>query len=55
MHAVPTNAELKMQRALEVFNASEHARTVAGVARSLGRPPSCVRPVADRPSVVPSP
>jgi hypothetical protein len=52
VRAVPTNAELKMQRALEVFNASEHVRTVGGVARSLGAPAVAVRPLADRPSVV---
>jgi hypothetical protein len=52
VRAVPTNADLKMQRALEVFNASEHVRTVAGVARSLGAPEVAVRPLADRPSVV---
>lgn len=44
VHAVPSNEELKMSRALEVFNASEHPRTVAGVARSLGTPLVCVRP-----------
>jgi hypothetical protein len=52
VRAVPTNAELKMQRALEVFNASSHVRTVGGVARSLGAPAVCVRPLAERPSVV---
>jgi hypothetical protein len=49
---VPTNAELKMQRALEIFNASDFTRTVGGVARSLGAPGVCVRPLTDRPSVV---
>jgi len=52
VRAVPTNADLKMQRALEVFNASDHTRTVGGVARSLGPPAVCVRPRTDRPSVV---
>ena len=52
VRAVPTNADLKMQRALEVFNASDHTRTVGGVARSLGAPSVCVRPRTDRPSVV---
>jgi hypothetical protein len=52
VRAVPTNADLKMQRALEVFNASDHTRTVGGVARSLGAPAVCVRPLTDRPSVV---
>ena len=41
-----------MQRALEVFNASDHVRTVGGVARSLGPPAVAVRPLPDRPSVV---
>ncbi len=52
VRAVPTNAELKMERALDVFNDSEHRRTVAGVARTLGPPAVAVRPLADRPSVV---
>src|SRR5215210_4511576 len=52
VRAVPTNADLKMERALEVFNASEHVRTVGGVARSLGPPAVSVRPLAERPSVV---
>ncbi len=38
VHAVPTNADLKMQRALDVFNKSPHPRRVSGVARSLGTP-----------------
>jgi hypothetical protein len=52
VRAVPTNADLKMQRAVELFNASDHRRTVGGVARSLGAPAVCVRPRTDRPSVV---
>jgi hypothetical protein len=52
VHAVPTNAELKMARAIEVFNASEHPRTVAGVARSLGAPLVAVRPSPTEGSVV---
>jgi hypothetical protein len=52
VRAVPTNADLKMERALDVFNASEHVRTVGGVARSLGPPAVSVRPLPDRPSVV---
>ena len=52
VRAVPTNAEMKMRRALEVFNGSDHTRTVGGVARSLGPPAVCVRPLEDRPSVV---
>jgi hypothetical protein len=52
VRAVPSNADQKMQRALDVFNASEHVRTVGGVARSLGAPEVCVRPLEARPSVV---
>jgi hypothetical protein len=52
VRAVPTNADLKMQRALEVFNVSNHVRTVGGVARSLGAPQVCVRTLPGRPSVV---
>ncbi len=52
VHGIPTNAELKMARALELFNASEHPRTVAGVARSLGTPLIAVRPSETEGSVV---
>jgi hypothetical protein len=52
VHAIPTNAELKMARALDLFNASAHPRTVAGVARSLGSPIVAVRPSPTEGSVV---
>jgi hypothetical protein len=52
VHAVPTNAELKMERAIEVFNESPHPRTVAGVSRSLGAPEIAVRTSEVEPSVV---
>jgi predicted Fe-S protein YdhL (DUF1289 family) len=38
VRAVPTTAEVKVQRALELFNLSGHQRTVAGLARTLGPP-----------------
>jgi len=38
VRAVPTTAEVKVQRALELFNGSSHQRTVAGLARTLGKP-----------------
>jgi predicted Fe-S protein YdhL (DUF1289 family) len=38
VRAVPTTAEVKVERALELFNGSGHQRTVAGLARTLGRP-----------------
>jgi hypothetical protein len=43
VHAVPTNGEMKAARAVDLFNASDHPRTVAGVARSLGAPGVTVR------------
>jgi hypothetical protein len=52
VHAIPTNADLKMARALDLFNASAHPRTVAGVARSLGAPIVAVRPSPTEGSVV---
>lgn len=52
VRGVPTNAELKVARAIEVFNTSAHPRTVAGVARSLGAPIVSARPSATEGSVV---
>ncbi len=50
--AVPTNAERKIVRALEVFNVGVHTRTVSGVARSLGKPIVSARPSVTEGSVV---
>ncbi len=52
VHAVPTSDEHKVASAVEHFNGSEHRRTVAGVARSLGAPEVSVRAIAGRPAVV---
>jgi hypothetical protein len=52
VHAVPTNADMKMARALDLFNSSAHPRTVAGVARSLGAPIVAARPSLTEGSVV---
>jgi hypothetical protein len=52
VRAVPTSAEHRIAFAIEAFNGSEHPRTVAGVARSLGLPSVSVRPVLGHPSVV---
>jgi hypothetical protein len=38
VRAVPTNAQLKIDRALDLFNDSDHRRTVAGIIRALGTP-----------------
>ena len=48
VRAVPTTADVKVERALELFNDSEHARSIAGIMRSLGEPwvaaaPGCGR------------
>lgn len=51
VHAVPTSVEQRTLAAIERFNRSEHPRTVAGVARSLGAPVVVVRP-ADEPGAL---
>jgi hypothetical protein len=52
VRAVPTNAQVKVERAVEVFNNSEHRRTIAGIARSLGDPWVTATPLEDSPSEV---
>jgi hypothetical protein len=52
VRGVPTTAEVKVERALELFNDSEHQRTVAGLARSLGPPWASAQPDLDAPSTV---
>ena len=52
VRAVPTNADLKNARALELFNRSEHPRRIAGIARSLGVPSVNVRASATESSVL---
>jgi hypothetical protein len=44
VRAVPTTAEVKVERALELFNESDHQRTIAGLRRSLGEPWVGARP-----------
>jgi hypothetical protein len=38
VRAVPTTAQAKVERALDLFNGSAHQRTIAGLARTLGTP-----------------
>jgi hypothetical protein len=38
VRAVPTTAAAKVERALELFNGSDHQRTIGGLARTLGQP-----------------
>jgi len=52
VRAIPTSNEHKVASAVEVFNSSEHLRTVSGVARSLGPPEVSVRPSGVRQSAV---
>lgn len=52
VRAVPTSAEHKVASAVDLFNASEHRRTISGVGRSLGIPSVSVRPSDERASVV---
>jgi hypothetical protein len=52
VRAVPMGAGQKIASAIEVFNNSEHRRTVAGVARSLGAPGVSIHPNEDHPSLV---
>ncbi len=52
VHAVPTSNEQKVAEAVRAFNGSEHTRTIAGVARSLGPPAVSVRPSELESSVV---
>ncbi|HWY89432.1 MAG TPA: hypothetical protein VNY31_02065 [Solirubrobacteraceae bacterium] len=47
-----TSGDAKAVRALDVFNAGEHPRRVAGVARSLGAPSVSVRPLAESGSAI---
>ena len=44
VRAVPTSIEHKIASAIELFNGSEHPKTVSGIARSLGVPDVSVHP-----------
>jgi hypothetical protein len=52
VHAIPANPEQKVSSAIRAFNGSEHTRTIAGVARSLGPPSVTVQPSEMEASVV---
>lgn len=52
VRAVPTSLEQRTAAAIARFNASEHTRTVAGVARSLGVPVVVVRPLGEHGSLI---
>ncbi len=52
VRAVPTHADRKGARAIEIFNAGEHPRTIATLARTLGAPIVSVRPSRSEGSIV---
>ena len=52
VHAIPTNPDQKVSSAIRAFNGSEHVRTIAGVARSLGPPSVTIKPSEMEASVV---
>ena len=52
VRAVPTNAQVKVERAIELFNNSEHMRTTSGIARTLGEPWVSASPATEAPSEV---
>jgi hypothetical protein len=52
VRAIPASPEQRVVAAIEAFNASEHPRTIAGIARSLGEPFVSVKPVDNSPGNV---
>ncbi len=52
VHAIPASQDHKVVSAIEDFNRSEHRRTVAGVARSLGQAAVNVTPDPGHQSIV---
>ncbi len=52
VHAVPTDRVARMEAAMARFNRSEHARTVAGLIRTLGRPQVSAGARAGKPAEV---
>lgn len=52
VRAVPSSQEQKVAAAASAFNQSEHRRTVAGVAKSLGGASVTIMPAAEPPSLV---
>ncbi|HXD58743.1 MAG TPA: hypothetical protein VN606_12525 [Thermoleophilaceae bacterium] len=52
VRAVPTNSQVKIERALEMFNGSDHTRTISGIARTLGLPWVSAIPSTQAPSEV---
>jgi hypothetical protein len=52
VRAVPTTTEGKIERAIDLFNGSDHQRTIAGLARTLGTPFVSAKPDTDQSALV---
>ena len=52
VHAIPTNADMKGVRAIEIFNLSIQPRTIAGLSKTLGAPLVSVLPSESEGSIV---
>lgn len=52
VRAVPTNLDVKIAHALDLFNHSHHARTIIGLCRTLGVPWVSALPIIEAPSEV---
>jgi hypothetical protein len=52
VRAVPTTAQVKVERALDLFNGSDQGRTIVGLARTLGPPWMTALPDLDQQSAV---
>jgi hypothetical protein len=52
VHGVPTNDQLKIERAVDTFNASGLPQRMTGIVRSLGAPVVSVRPSATEGAIV---
>jgi hypothetical protein len=52
VHGVPTNVDLKIERAIEMYNSSGLPHRMAGITRSLGAPVVAVRPSATEGAIV---
>ncbi len=52
VHGVPTSAELRLERAIEMYNASGLPHRMAGITRSLGSPVVAVRPSPSESGIV---
>ena len=52
VHAIPTNADMKGVRAIQIFNSSIQPRTISGLSKTLGAPLVSVLPSESEGSIV---